>query len=398
MKVPIRRGYWTGSGRSKEKNYKEISYMEIKRRDFIKMTGGAALMASMPVLYGFSGISRQDFKDEDFSQIMKLVNREEYEILSLAALAPSGHNTQPWKISVIEPGKWILGSAKLRWLPGVDPNNRELLLSIGAFLRNLEIAAGIKGLSVDTDVLSIDPKDTSIAEIEIRKGKTTAFMLEKLRMRRTVRSGMLTQPVSSSDVSFITSSSSDDFMFFPKGSKEADYLEQSTIEANRTQASRNAAWVELSNWIRWSNSDAKKFRNGLTPLSMGITGFLGWYVRTFYSSKTVLTDGFKKRSIEMVQNQVSNYGGWLVLTSPLSDISSLISTGSKLQDMLLKTREKMIAVHPMTQVLEEQPFRDTISKDLGIGKRVQFVLRIGYLKDYPDPVSLRMPVSWFVSA
>jgi hypothetical protein len=27
---------------------------------------------------------------------------------------------------------------------------------------------------------------------------------------------------------------------------------------------------------------------------------------------------------------------------------------------------------------------------------VQWILRIGYLESYPDPVSLRMPASWFV--
>jgi len=56
----------------------------------------------------------------------------------------------------------------------------------------------------------------------------------------------------------------------------------------------------------------------------------------------------------------------------------------------------MIAIHPMTQILEEEAWKNKIAKELGIIGEVQWILRIGYLQSYPDPVSLRMPVSGFV--
>jgi hypothetical protein len=372
--------------------------MEIKRRDFIKMTGGLMLVASMPGIYGFGDLTRKGIREDDYSKVAKLLSRDEFDILNMASLAPSGHNAQPWKIRVMESGKWMLGSARQRWLPGVDPLNRELMLSIGAFLRNLEIAAGVKGYSSDIDILSIDPKDNSIAEITLKKARSSSFNIEKLTSRRTVRKDILTMPLSAADYSYATSNNKDDFIFIPRGTKEASYLQTATIEANRTQAGRGPAWEELSNWIRWSNSDARKYRNGLTPASMDIKGVAGWFVRNFYSRKTVLTDEFKKRSIDMAAQQASNHGGWIIITSQKSDIASLISTGSKFQDMFLNVREKMIAVHPMTQILEEVPFRDNVNKELGIGNKIQFILRTGYLKKYPVPVSLRMPVSWFVSS
>jgi len=33
---------------------------------------------------------------------------------------------------------------------------------------------------------------------------------------------------------------------------------------------------------------------------------------------------------------------------------------------------------------------------LGLPGCAQFVLRVGYVTAYPNPVSLRMPVSWFL--
>ncbi len=69
----------------------------------------------------------------------------ERQILWLASLAPSGHNTQPWFVKRLGPYHWIVGNDKTRWLPGVDPTQRETILSIGAFLQNMEYAASSLG-------------------------------------------------------------------------------------------------------------------------------------------------------------------------------------------------------------------------------------------------------------
>src|SRR6185436_19633581 len=40
--------------------------------------------------------------------------------------------------------------------------------------------------------------------------------------------------------------------------------------------------------------------------------------------------------------------------------------------------------------------RDQVGRDLGVPGRAVFILRVGYVTTYPQTVSLRMPVSWFV--
>jgi hypothetical protein len=52
----------------------------------------------------------------------------------------------------------------------------------------------------------------------------------------------------------------------------------------------------------------------------------------------------------------------------------------------------------MTQMLEEEPWKNKVAKDLGVPGEVQWILRIGYVQTYPDPVSLRAPVSRFFRA
>ena len=64
--------------------------------------------------------------------------------------------------------------------------------------------------------------------------------------------------------------------------------------------------------------------------------------------------------------------------------------------MALLARERDIALHPMTQSIEEASGMNQIAANHPPDMLPQFILRVGYLKRYPAPVSLRRPVEWFV--
>ncbi|MCK5695980.1 MAG: hypothetical protein KAH62_05195, partial [Desulfobacula sp.] len=102
------------------------------------------------------------------------------------------------------------------------------------------------------------------------------------------------------------------------------------------------------------------------------------------------------KGIEKVENQVKEGAGWLVITSKGNTVQDLIETGRRFQRMALTAREKMIAIHPMTQALEEKHGQKNIKKNHPPGMIPQFMLRVGYLDKYSDPVTLRRPVEWFV--
>ena len=52
-------------------------------------------------------------------------------ILRHAVLAPSSHNSQPWRFEVVD-GALNLYADRARALPVVDPDDRELVISCGA--------------------------------------------------------------------------------------------------------------------------------------------------------------------------------------------------------------------------------------------------------------------------
>jgi len=315
----------------------------------------------------------------------------EREILYLASPAPSGHNTQPWFVKYIEPYHWIIGNDKTKWLPAVDPTQRETILSIGAFLQNLEFAASNAGFEVQFDILAKTNQDENVVDVKlIKSSNITSFDVEKIQNRRTIRSNYLNDALKQAGKDYLFNDEKDSFTFMPTGSKEYQYLNEQTIEANRIQSYRDEAEKELGNWIRFSSQDATKYKDGLTTASMEIEGFSGWVVRNFYNQSSVMKNDFRDKNIENVVNQVSNSAGWLLIMSKDNSVSDLLETGKKIQRLFLKVREKGIAIHPMTQILEESSTNQELNKSIGISNNIQFILRMGYVKKYPEPVSLRM--------
>jgi nitroreductase len=369
----------------------------VKRRKFLGVASGTVL------IIGGAGcvFSDKDNFVRDTANIKSSdkvpPNSIEREILYLASLAPSGHNTQPWYVKYIEPYHWIVCNDKNKWLPAVDPTQRETILSIGAFLQNLEYAANNAGFDCQFELLASTNQDENIVEIKLTKsGSVSKFDINKIKKRRTVRSNYSSELLKKQDTDYLFHKESDFYNFIPNGAKEYRYLNEQTIAANRIQSYRDAAEKELSEWIRFSSKDAEKYRDGLTTGSTEINGIPGWVVRNFYDKSSVMKNNFRDKNIENVIQQVSQSAGWLVITSKDNSVVSLLETGKRFQRLFLKVREKGIAMHPMTQILEESSTNKKVNQSVGIKDNIQFIIRMGYIKNYPEPVSLRRPVDWFV--
>lgn len=363
-------------------------------RRHMLISAGGAIVASSYVWSERRGLTRADVASEPVPGLSVQMS----SLLTHAALAPSGHNTQPWRVRATN-GGLAIGSDPLRWLPKVDPHNREMTLSIGAFLENLLIAAPAHGYQPDFTVIGHNPGDSDLIQVTLARATETGDgALRRLRLRRTVRTGQLERPLRSEHVGALTGDMKQHAYYFPSQSREGRYLAEGTIEANRVQARRDDAQAELATWIRFRNQDARAHRDGLTQESMEITGAAGWYVRHFMNRDSVMGKAFRDQGVERVRRQVASCGGWILIASPDSSLASLLETGRKTERMWLATRDLGIAIHPMTQLLEEPPFQEQTVKELGIASPIQFVLRVGYVENYPQPVSLRRPLAAMVES
>jgi nitroreductase len=371
----------------------------MNRRIFLRHS--VAALAGAPclsLLQGCDAYSRVNQEDgPEFGPLVGRIGSRLAEALRLAAMAPSGHNAQPWTVRIQSRDRWIIGSDRSRWLPAVDPLNREALLAVGAFVENLVVAGRNWGFEIEPRAVATSPFDTELLAVQLRPSPVHVGGIEAIRRRRTLRAGLETRELRSADVAHLSQGLTG-VHYFGSGSREGRYLGQAAVEAMRAQVARDAAQAELARWIRWSDNEAQRHMNGLTPASMEIEGLAGWYVRHFYGADDVMDSSFRARSVDLVAQQARQCGGWIVITSQSQDVAGLIETGRTFERFFLRVRERRVGVHPKSQMLEEQPWQSAIAAELGLAQQPEFIIRVGYCDDYPPPVSLRMPLTAFVRA
>lgn len=330
-------------------------------------------------------------------QPVKDFNQVETEILYLASLAPSGHNAQPWVITVNSHNHWMIGSDRSRWLPVVDPENRELVLSIGAFCENLAAAANSYGYAAEFNPVGSNGFSTQLVEVCLSKSRENIGSDQALRGRRTIRKQILANPIRDEDLRYLMGSQSDGMTFHPAQSREGIYLRQATLAANEAQLASDAAQAELAEWIRWKAEEAKEHGTGLTPESMEMSGVIRWLAKNFLTKKDVMENTFRKETLKLVREQVENCAGWLLVRSAGQGLASLLQAGRVLEAAWLRAFEKSIAFHPMTQILEEPALKSALAREFE-DKNIQFIIRVGYVRQYPQPVSIRLPLDRMIKS
>ena len=373
--------------------------MNINRRSFLKETlaAGTMLAGAGSLISACSGISRSDLPDGiPAEQSTTELDEVRNAILYYASLAPSGHNSQPWYVKVKSPNEWIISADPNRRLPAVEPNNREVMLSIGAFVENLTIAAGTFGLQAEIEVIASDRVEPDILKVSLKPASSLDYPLQRISRRMTVKQGFLAGEIKTEDVKALSKPLDGHLHYFPAGTKHANCIQEGAIENFRVQTQRDDAQRELVQWLRISNKDAERYRDGLTVEGMEIRGFKGWFVRNFVQPEDFMKSSFREQGVDHTATLARQGGGWFVITSRGRTVADLVETGRKFERMALLARERNIAIHPMTQCLEEESGKKQIAANHRASMIPQFLLRVGYLQRYPEPVSLRRPVSWFV--
>lgn len=370
------------------------------RRKFVKtaMGAGALIVGGASLLTGCGrGIRRSDIAPSDrVPDALPELGESLSEILRYASLAPSGHNSQPWQVTVHSQNDLTISADPKRRLPAVDPQNREVMLSLGAFLENLTLAAEAKGYAVSSEVIAQSPTDLDIIRVRLKQGTPNGYPLERLTGRMTVKHGYRRDELKADVIQELAVPFDGHLHYYPRDDWHAKCIREGAVESMRIQLTRVDAQREMVEWVRLNRESALKHRDGLTTEGMEITGFKGWFVRHFLGPEDFMKPSALDQTLKITAQLATEGGGWFIITSKGSTVADLIDTGRRFERMALMAREHNVAIQPMTQWLEEETGRKQISENHDASIIPQFVLRVGYLDRYPDPVSLRRPVKWFV--
>ena len=320
-------------------------------------------------------------------------------ILYYASMAPSGHNTQPWRLEYDSRNDTFKVSLDAgRALPQVDPLNRESFISVGAFLENLRQAALAFGYQPSIRVFSELEADGEIAEVTLgSKGDLPAkneLILNRILARHTDKRKYSDKPLPEAALETIVGKNKQHIKYYAKGTVEYDYLARNTLEAMRVQAHDEEKRAELAHWFRFSNAEALETRDGLPAEQIGLKGPLKALFYTFYNREKAAREEFAIEAVDRTVDQINSASGFFILTGP-SDFQGVIYSGMTFERFWLDCVAEGVSLQPMSQILEEEPFAGRIMVDLNLDAPVQMVVRAGMNEEYGENYRVRRSIAAF---
>ena len=189
-------------------------------------------------------------------------------MIEQAVKAPSGHNTQPWLFKTGETEIEIRPDFT-KSLPVVDPDNRELFVSLGCAAENLCIAASHKGYRTKVAV-----EEDGIIRITLAKeeGAIPSPLFSQLSVRQTNRrvyNGKIIPEDSIRRLKSIAPEPCVGIHFFPNGTSEFEAISELIYEGNSRQMRDQHFLTELRQWMRYNKKHQDATRDGLSYAVFG---------------------------------------------------------------------------------------------------------------------------------
>lgn len=310
-----------------------------------------------------------------FQTLSSQTNADLQNIITYGSLAPNSHNAQMWKVSADTVHNIIeieLDSNRL--LPQVDPINREAWISCGAFAQNCIFAAQSYQYECE---FSFDGDRISLS---LYPSKQIYFepCFDLIKKRKTIRKPFSKKPIADKLIDEIKSLSSQ-IHYIPNTANEFDTIVYFSQNANIQQMNDKAKMQELADWMRFSDNEFRQKQDGLSLRNLGMNSFERFVFRLFvnrnnFAGKNLL----QKQSINTANKLYPECAGYLIITSENQSVSEWIEAGMLLQKIWLFCVENGISVHPMSQVIEEEPYYSNLKKSLMITGEIQMLLRVGY--------------------
>jgi len=368
--------------------------VQLYPEDTMKMSIKVILVAAIVILAAVLSLLHMGRKIEvNTDKRVEGLSGELCEVLYLASLAPNSHNAQMWKVKIdTEEQTVVIGLDKNRRFPAVDPHDREMAISLGCYAGMLTEALGAYGYKYDIEYLSGDDY------IEIRYDKVTDAILQdridRIYKRHTDKSAFTAAALSDEQVGKLVLH--DNVFYYPKGTEYFSYIRDNMLAAITQQSYDRAKAEELAGWLRLFNRETVEKKDGLPAEQLGLTGMVKslYYLTTTHDSAK--NDSFARQSIDTASKQLDGCAGFLAITSGGSR-EELLTCGMQLVKIWLSAVECGVSVHPMSAILEEEPYRSLIKQDLGLKEQPQMVMRLGIADDYGENAAIRRDLADYIT-
>jgi len=360
------------------------THTHLSRRGFLKMMGAAgAVVVGGQILSTYSPWLDYDKQARQAKQVNE--DGTSNQLLALihnATLAANSHNSQPWKFAIKDNAIEIHPDYTRR-LPVVDPNDRELWISLGCALENLLIAAQAVGYSAELNY----PVTTDFIHVELTPDTPKHdTLVESIPLRQSTRSEYDGRSVNTFDFDQLQkipleSSVALQFVSTPGDmGKLGEYVNQGTL----IQYADKAFVEELIHWLRFNRREILNNLDGLYSVCSGNPEVPRWLGALFVSG----TDAQQQADLDVKKLRSSS--GAIIIHSATEDKVSWVRTGQVYERLALKMTSLNIKSALLNQPIEVSTLRGQFQSAMGLGGSIpQLLMRFGYAEAMP--ISVRRP-------
>ncbi|GAB3680475.1 Acg family FMN-binding oxidoreductase [Saccharopolyspora tripterygii] len=292
------------------------------------------------------------------------------QVIGLAGLAPSLHNTQPWQFRIL-PHLIELHFDPARRLPAADPDGRELRLACGAALFNLRIALEGAGVRPVVTLLPHLAHATTLAEVRAGGRPEPRPVAVKLHaaipQRHSHRAPFRDVPVQAADRhELLLAAQSEQCWLHAVTPGELGALEVLVHRAHRVQQADARFRAELAAWTGPSASAV----DGVPTDSAGPRPDPQdeWVHRDFSGGLAERPDGVAYESRPLL----------VVLCTQHESPADELRAGQALENVWLTATSRSLSASMLSEVVEVHEIRDELRQLLGGTLHPQAMLRIGY--------------------
>jgi hypothetical protein len=297
-------------------------------------------------------------------------------VVQYAGLAPSVHNTQPWRISV--DGDVIeIRADRTRQLAFLDPTGRQLHVSCGAAVEFGRLAVRDAGRACTVEVLP-EPHDADlVARLRVGDGQAPtpleAALAEAIPRRYTDRGPYDDRPVPSELVDDIGHRSGElDVWLRALSRDERSALVLILGDAEAAEADDPRYAEELARWTTDRKAD-----EGIPPEAtpawptdhvsdVPLRDFTGRAAHPHPGDSTVdLPPGIERDTVLMLGTGEDDAGAW-------------VAAGRALGWALLRVAAAGLSAQPLGQAIDLAAGRARLRRELDLVGHPQFLLRVGY--------------------
>ena len=294
------------------------------------------------------------------------------ELVRYAALAASGHNTQPWRFRLSDGAVDILPDLTRR-TPAVDPDDHHLFVSLGCAAENLRIAAAATGrpgeLALGADGRSLRYSFTSGAA----QPDPLFAAIPARRSSRTIYDGHPIPPSALARLRQATTAPGVAFHLLTDR-PSLDRVRELVVAGNTAQMADPAFMAELKHWLRFNPRAALRQGDGLFSASSGSPvlpdGLGGLAFDRFFTAAS---------ENPRYEAQIASSAAVAVFVAERSDPAHWIAVGRACQRLMLAATGLGLRHAFVNQPVEVAALRPELAALVGEGdKRPNLVLRLGF--------------------